>query len=230
MVVKWYYFTKSAQVSLFEFCDMSGACKIERQDRSVKRKAKVRTETYWEKNIKIKNDKAEGTCVGTNEWHVNKSHCVLVVMCINHGVTLWEEHPCKINTWLSQVSCDVITCPLSDEQAAAGCLNCCLFLPFYYYYYYNMVNRLDGNTSIEQWITTMWWISQPGCAFLAWQRKPVQSTHTDTVNTIYSSPLLVCTGLKNTRGKMKKFLKNWNHKTNQRWRDHLKKEQFQYAG
>lgn len=44
---------------------MFGACKIERQDRSVKRK--VRTETYWEKNIKIKNDEAEGTCFGSNE-------------------------------------------------------------------------------------------------------------------------------------------------------------------
>lgn len=43
--------------------------------------------------------------------------------CICHGVTLWEQHPREINTWLSQVSCDVSIHPVSDEQAAAACHN-----------------------------------------------------------------------------------------------------------
>lgn len=53
--------------------------------REKKKKSGLR---YTGKNTKIKNDKAERTCVRTNECHVNKSHCVLVVICINHGVTL----------------------------------------------------------------------------------------------------------------------------------------------
>ncbi len=123
-------------------------------------------------------------------------HCVPAVI-MRHGVTLWEQHPCEINAWLRQVSCDVITCPVSDEQAAAACHNRLFvwvtwseqdgFFFFFLLFLFEYGKQVGWKPSSEQWVTTMRWISQPGCAFLARQRNPVHSTHTDTLNTVYGS-------------------------------------------
>lgn len=135
---------------------------------------------------------------------------VSVQLCAcSHGVTLWEQHPCEINIWLSQVSRDVTTRPVSDEQAAAAC-HSCLFVwvklirrrvGFFSRFFLLEYGKLVGwKPSTEQWVTTMRWISQPGCAFLARQRNPVHSTHTDTLNTVYGSlagALFACVHLEN---------------------------------
>lgn len=109
-------------------------------------------------------------------------------------MTLSEQHPYEINTWLSQVSRDVDICPVSDEQAAAACLNwlfvwvTCSKRGASCYFFLLEYGKLVGwKPSPEQWVTAMRWISQPGCAFLARQRNPVHSNHTDTLNTVYGS-------------------------------------------
>lgn len=68
----------------------------------------------------------------------------------------------------------------------------------------------------------MRWISQLGCAFLARQRIPVHSTHTDTHGTpstvAWPGPsACVHTGLKYSRGKMDKLLNDWNNKAPKWW-------------
>lgn len=108
------------------------------------------------------------------------------------AVIMYSLHPCRNwHTWLSHVLCDVIKCPISNGKAASACLNylfawvtwCVCFFFFLLEY-----GKLVGwKPSTKQWVTAMRWISQASCAFLARQRNPVHSTHTDTANTVYGS-------------------------------------------